>query len=530
MAGAVVLIVGPVAGRHWWDLFNPFDQLASAAGKVVTDGYTAACLALWTAATRFMALMLQLVDAFLTPDLSATGPAGAVYAYTLWIAAVLMLLMGMAQLGLAAFRRDGRSLATVLIGLGQNAIVWGGWVVYATTVTYAAGGLAKALLQALLGVPDFAGFQPWKPLSGQDVSDAVAATMLAFLGVLVLLAVLGQLLVLLTRAGALLVLAVTTPISAAGLVSDFGRGWFWKSLRWFHAAAFTPVIMALTLGLGAKVTAGVADGIADHTLAGIGTATVGVVLTCISCVAPLALFKLLAFIEPTTSSGAALRTGLAAHGGIQGLISGRSAAEEAGSSAALSSDDHGRSDGESASHDAATSRFAQAIASIGGPVGTGLGMVATVGSKGAGIGSDLANQMGVGHHAYHPDSAGPRPPARSGHGHGLSQPGPGNDGGPPPDQPDDGRTDGVNGGGGEDGGDPTLSATDPARIHPAAFTDLPPTPGTPGGRSEKPGATGPGSSGNSGAPGSPGGQGGGAGAGAAGGEAAGGGAAAAAAL
>ena len=64
----------------------------------------------------------------------------------------------------------------------------------------------------------------------------------------------------LTRAGALIVLAATTPIAAAGLVSDVGRSWFWKSLRWFHAAAFTPVLMVLVLGVGIQMTSGVVTG------------------------------------------------------------------------------------------------------------------------------------------------------------------------------------------------------------------------------------------------------------------------------
>jgi hypothetical protein len=106
--------------------------------------------------------------------------------------------------------------------------------------------------------------------------------MLLFLGILVVLSAIGHVLAMLARAGALLILAVTTPISAAGLVADAGRAWFWTSLRWFHAAAFTPAVMALTLGLGTKLTTNVAAGVKDHTLAGIGTATIGVLLVCIS--------------------------------------------------------------------------------------------------------------------------------------------------------------------------------------------------------------------------------------------------------
>ena len=46
---------------------------------------------------------------------------------------------------------------------------------------------------------------------------------------------------------------------------------------------------------------------------------------------PLALFKLLAFVDPGTSSGAAMRAGLVAEGGLQGLLRGGSAGSSAAS-------------------------------------------------------------------------------------------------------------------------------------------------------------------------------------------------------
>ena len=83
-----------------------------------------------------------------------------------------------------------------------------------------------------------------------DITDGPVATVLGLLGLVLWLAAIGHLLVMVTRAGALIVLAAMTPVTAAGLVSDAGRAWFWKSLRWFHAAAFTPFLMVLMLGVG----------------------------------------------------------------------------------------------------------------------------------------------------------------------------------------------------------------------------------------------------------------------------------------
>ena len=155
-----------------------------------------------------------------------------------------------------------------------------------------------------------------------------------------------------TRAGALIVLAAMTPVAAAGLLAELGQAWFWKSFRWFHAAAFTPVLMILMLGVGTQLTSGVVIEGSDKLLPAVGAALTGVILIVISCFAPLALFKLLAFTDPTTNSGAAFRSGLAAAGGLAGLLGGRGA--DAADSAASGDDGGGegdRSDGEASADD-----------------------------------------------------------------------------------------------------------------------------------------------------------------------------------
>jgi hypothetical protein len=399
-------------GDSWSDQFNPFHYLAGAAGKVVADGWTTAMLGVWNAGLWAMRLVLNIMDAFLTPDLSENGPGAEIYRTTFWVAGALVLVMVMIQFGVAAIRRDGKALATVLVGGGQFTIVWAAWVAYGVAVIAACGGLTRALMGTLLRVDSWSAWQPWAPFSTGDIADGTVATVLGLMGMLLWLAAIGHLLVMLTRGGALMVLYATTPISAAGLVSDAGRSWFWKSLRWFHAAAFTPVLMVLVLGIGVQMTTGVANGLADKSQAAIGTALPGVILILIGAFAPLALFKLLAFVDPGTSSGAAIRQGLAAQGGLQGLLGGRPGSEQS-SGAASSTDQHGRSQGESAGEDSTNDRFTKAqgrLAAVGGAVGSaaaaGLGVMASVGTKGAAIGADLTSQMGVGHHTYQPDFSG----------------------------------------------------------------------------------------------------------------------------
>ena len=393
----------------WYDQLNPFGYLAGAAGKVVADGWTAAMLGLWNAGLWAMRLVLNIMDAFLTPDLSEKGPGAQIYSATFWIAGALVLIMVMIQLGVAAIRRDGKSLATLLVGGAQFTIVWAAWVAYGVAVIAACGGLTRALMGSLLKASSWSAWQPWTPFTTADIIDGTVATVLGLMGLLLWLSAIGHLLVMLTRGGALMVLSATTPISAAGLVADAGRSWFWKSLRWFHAAAFTPVLMVLVLGIGIQMTTGVANGLADKTQAAIGTALPGVILILISCFAPLALFKLLAFVDPGTSSGSAVRQGLAAQGGLQGLL-GRGSSSGESSGAASSTDEHGRSQGESAGEDSTSDRFTKAqggllsgLGAVGSAAASGLGAMASAGAKGASIGADLTNQMSVGHHTYQPD-------------------------------------------------------------------------------------------------------------------------------
>jgi len=461
---------------HWYDVANPFHYLSSAAGKVVADGWTALMLGLWNAGLMVLKFVLNLVDTFTTPDLSSDGPGHRIYQTTFWIAGALVLVLGMVQLGVAAIRRDGRSLATLALGFGKFAIVCAGWVSYGTAVVAACGGLTRALMGSLLGVGSWAAWEPWGTVSTNDITDGAIATILGLLGALLFLSALAHLLVMLARAGALIVLVAVTPITAAGQLGDLGQSWLWKSLRWFHAAALTPVLMVLVIGIGVQMSTATATAATSAGIpAQVATAIPGVMLILISCAAPLTLFKLLAFVDPSTSSGSAMRAGLAAQGGLQGMLGGKGTTDQ-GSGAAASTDDNGRTSGEAGAENATGSRFAQgALGGLGGGLGNGLGQaigaMASIGSRGASIGSDLTNQMSVGHHSYHPDFTGA----------GDNGANAGNQGDPSGDSNDDARQT-PDPAQSQDGSDPSqvLAPTTPSTSNVAGGTGIP---GSGGGQS-----------------------------------------------
>ncbi len=390
------------------DIPNPFEAIGDVIAKAAADAWTAAMLAVWNSGLFVLRIVLTFSELFLTPDLRADGPGKDVYAFTLWLALALVVILAMIQLGAAAFKREGKGLARAFIGAGQFVLVCACWFGYCVMIVAACGAITKALMKSLLKVQTWPDWDPLGGLGIDDITDAGVATALAFLGIFLWLAAIGHVLVYLARAASLLVLTATGPLSAAGLVSDFTRSWFWKSLRWFHAAAFTPVLMVMVLGIGVQFANGVAAHLADDTAKAFGTALPAVMTILISVVAPLALFKLLAFVDPGTPSGASFRQGMAIQGGLQGLLSGGGAG--GGSSAASTTDGNGRSSGEQSAEASTGDRFnksTQGVLGSFGPVGqalsTGMGWINSAGAKATSLMSDETNQAGVGQSTYGPD-------------------------------------------------------------------------------------------------------------------------------
>ncbi|MGX5655499.1 hypothetical protein ACWKWC_12060, partial [Geodermatophilus nigrescens] len=300
---------------------DPFCSVGELAGAAVTDVWTAAMLALWEAGLWLLGLAFSVVDALTTPDLSADGPLAGIYPVTFGIGAAVAALMGLTQLGMVALRRDGHTLGRLLVGLAQFGLVWSGYVGVAALLVTGVSGLTTGLLRALLDIDALAAFDP----SISVARDAVDGTVAAVLGMssvfLLVPASVGYLLLMLVREAALVVLAATSAISAGGLLAQSSSAWFWRSLRWFLAALLVSPVAVLVLGVGVTITEGVVTGAeATSTESAVGTAVVGCLLVLLGAVCPLAVFRLLAFVDPGTSSGAALRSTLAASGGLLGAV------------------------------------------------------------------------------------------------------------------------------------------------------------------------------------------------------------------
>lgn len=290
-----------------------FGDLAAAGGRIVVDAWVAICMAVWNAGLWVMRAILQLGDWFLTPNLNPEGSSAlrSVYGVTLWLGAALALVLMMVQLVTTVLRRDAASLGAAIWGSVKFLLVCTLWYVYGAALVTAVAGLNTGLRRLLLGTDDLADWEP----TGMDFTEGAmtgtTATVLLLLGLVLWLAALAHLVVMLGRAVSLIVIAATAPIAAAGLMYKPFEAWFWKAFRWFHAAAAAPLLMTLMLGLGVQLASGVALGMEDSGQEAVALALPSVVMIAVAAFSPVALFRMLAFVDPGTTSGATFRAGLA---------------------------------------------------------------------------------------------------------------------------------------------------------------------------------------------------------------------------
>jgi len=394
---------------------NPLSWLGETAVGVAAEGWKSMMVGLWSAGLWLLQLSFKVIDAFTTPDVSATGPLGGALPTTMWLGLVIAAIVMNLQLAAAVVRGDGQGLGRVLIGLVQFGAVWLSYLFVAGVLILAVAGLTEGILNTMLSVGSWSEFsvgESWP----RSVTDATAASVLGIASLLLLIpASFAYLIVMLVREGALIILLATAPISAAGLFNDTTKVWFWKSLRWFIASLAIAPVAALILGIGVQISSGVVDG-AGSDVAAVGTAVVGCVLVLMGAVCPMVLFKLLAFVEPGTSSGAALRQSVSDAGGMSGMLgAGKSGG---GSSAATAqSPDGGGSQGEAAAEGQATSR----LSSVFGKLGAGIGASAHLASKAAEVGADVLGSAGIGDPGYAGSTQRRSRNGNSGHGRSSSR-------------------------------------------------------------------------------------------------------------
>ena len=492
---------------------DPLTWLGQGAADAASDVWQQAMISLWSSALFLLELAFRLIDALSTPDLSSNGPVASILPTTLWIGLTVAVLLMFLQLATSIARRDGASIGRLMLGVVQFGVVWAGYLGVAAGFMAAANGLQHALLHSMLNIDTLSNFNPTTHFP-RSVGDATLATVLGVLSIsLVIPAAFFYLLIMLVREAAIVILIATAPISAAGLLNDSTKCWLWKSLRWYISCLLIAPTTALVLGIGVKLSSGVITGVSGSAAAA-GQAVIGVVVIAIGAFAPMTIFRLLAFVEPGTASGAALRQSWSDAGGIGGVMgggSGSAGSAATGSSAASAVSSDGRSGGESGAEAATQSRLSAAMGKAGGAMGAAgvaLGAATRVANRAVEIGSDVLGQAGVGAPGYSMTPTDERTSRRSNSGFGFGQRRSG--GAPQSGSPDQGG-----GGSGGSGDQPPSNGGNPGSTPGGAGTPegdgggqmemtlpQPPTPDMAGGAAAEGGSAGAGAGGGAAAGGS----------------------------
>lgn len=422
------------------DLPNPIGAVGSALGSAAANAATTALdetgQRVWQFSLTLLGGAFRLLDRYAAPDVNVTGPLSGLLPTTLWLGATIAMLLALLQLG-KAMAAGGQGIGRLLIGLAQYAAITAGGLGFLGVLVSASDALATALLTGGLDARTF-GALAGRNTFWQDTAQASGGLAMGLVALLCVIPAAFMLVVeALIRHAAILVLAATVPILAAGLVMDSTARWFWTGLRWMVALLLLTPAVALVMTIGMQGAQGSVGALSSD---GPGGATVGMVVggvtMLVALLCPLALFKLLAFLDPNTVSG----------GAVRGFLSGAGNQGTTSNGAALAS-------GGSQGGDAATeSRFGSQLSGV---TRAGTAVADTASERGG----QILDTAGVGHQGVSRGAARGGPGKQS---DGVSGPGESGDWAP------------TEGGGGPDVGGPDVGGPDSGWVPKAPEPPTPP--------------------------------------------------------
>jgi hypothetical protein len=284
-------VAGGVAGR----------VIGSAAGSV----WNSVCKSFADAAAQLLGAFGKAFVAIPPVNLESAGVRN-VYGISLGLAGVIAALLLLGQVIRTAFTHDGSALAQGLTGVGKAALAFLLTLTVAGTALVAADELTGFIVTQTLG-------------STQALSDRIA-TLVAWdpkiaASLLLVFAVIGILLVIvlwfemLLRNAAIAVLVATSPIAAAGQVSEAGKGWWPKLAASAGQLIVLKPVIALVFCLGLSLTGESSD---------IETLLAGMLVLLLAAVAWPAVARFFAFTSIQVGGGAGL-------GAMLGFAAGRMA-------------------------------------------------------------------------------------------------------------------------------------------------------------------------------------------------------------
>lgn len=343
-------------------------------------------------ATILISAAVAVVTAIVPAVRSNGSPAVAYIQDSLWFymiaVAVLSVIVGAARMAWEQRAEPGRDLVKSLMTL---VVVSGAGLTAVSLLTAAGDSFAIWLLDGALGcnVTDTSGtcfggnMAALLVLTNNPVTGGLGAILVIVLGLFAVLGSMVQILLMIVRAGMLVVLAGVLPLSAAATNTETGRTMFRKTTGWLLAFVLYKPVAAIVYATAFKL-AGTSIFKDDGT--GLISILVGLTLMAVALVAMPALMILIAPAVSAVSSGGGLATAAAAGAAAAiptgAIAGGRLRGGGGGSSSGASGSDGSK--GSSGSSTSGPSGSSGGSGSTGSPAANGSARTGATGAQGAG--------------------------------------------------------------------------------------------------------------------------------------------------
>ncbi|MFF2611738.1 hypothetical protein [Kitasatospora sp. NPDC058046] len=220
-----------------------------AAGKVAGSAWESICKNFADSATELLKTFATAFVKIPPVDLASNG-IRSVYAISLGIAGLVACLLVIVQVIRTVITHDGRPLATAAVGIGKAVLAFMLTLIVASTALVASDELTKYIVDNSLGGEKALSDKIAKLVSYTPGTAASLLLIIAIIGILLTLVLWFEMLL---RNAAIAVLIATSPISAAGQVSDSTKSWWSKLVSSTVQLIILKPIIALVFALGFNV-------------------------------------------------------------------------------------------------------------------------------------------------------------------------------------------------------------------------------------------------------------------------------------
>jgi hypothetical protein len=219
---------------------------SDAVGEMAGSAWESICKSFADALTDLLKTFATAFVKIPPVDLASNG-VRSVYAISLGIAALVASLLVIGQVIRTAVTHDGRPLATAAVGLGKAVLAFLLTLTVASTSLVASDELTKYIVDNSLGGEQAFSDKVSKLIAWSSGGSVSLMLVLAIIGILLTLVLWFEMLL---RNAAIAVLVATSPISAAGQVSESTRSWWSKLVAMTVQLIILKPVIALVFALG----------------------------------------------------------------------------------------------------------------------------------------------------------------------------------------------------------------------------------------------------------------------------------------